>query len=165
MSDATILRPGESTAPPVEANDARLVYIGRIRTPWIEVADCPRMGRPDGPRCRIEIDAVWAPALDGIAAGSLIEAFYWFDRSRRDLVVQAPRHAPALRGTFSLRSPHRPNPIGVSVVSVEAVEGSTLVVRGLDCIDGTPLIDLKPHVCDFAPGAAAPSADSGHGIA
>ena len=165
MNDATSLRPGERTTPAVEANGERLVYIGRIRTPWIEVADCPRMGHPDGPRCRIEIDAVWAPALDGIVAGSRIEVFYWFDRSRRDLLVQAPRHDPAVRGTFSLRSPHRQNPIGVSVVSVEAVEGSTLVVRGLDCIDGTPLIDIKPHVCDFAPGAIEPSAGGDNGVA
>ncbi|MDR3372742.1 MAG: SAM-dependent methyltransferase [Ancalomicrobiaceae bacterium] len=165
MSDATILRPGERTAPAVVADDARLIFIGRIRTPWVEVADCPRMGQADGPQCRIEIDAVWAPALEGIAVGSRIEIFYWFDRSRRDLVVQAPRHAPTLRGTFSLRSPHRPNPIGVSIVSVEAVEGTTLVVRGLDCIDGTALIDIKPHVCDFAPGAGELSADGDHDAA
>jgi tRNA-Thr(GGU) m(6)t(6)A37 methyltransferase TsaA len=149
MSDATMLRPGERTVPAAEADDARLVYIGRIRTPWSDVADCPRMGQADGPLCRIEIEPTWALALDGIAVGSLIEVFYWFDRSRRDLVLQAPRHASTLRGTFSLRSPHRPNPIGVSRVRVEAIEGATLVVRGLDCIDGTPLIDIKPQLCDF----------------
>lgn len=153
MSDATELRPGECTAPAGAPDDARLVYIGRIRTPWTAVNDCPRIGQLDGPLCRIEIDAIWALALDGIAIGSMIEAFYWFDQSRRDLVLQMPRHAPAPRGTFSLRSPHRPNPIGVSAVRIEAIEGTTLVVRGLDCVDGTPLIDLKPRLCDFGSGA------------
>lgn len=153
MSDATMLRPGERTIAVAEANDARLAFIGRIRTPWTDVADCPRMGDPAGPVCRIEVDPVWAPALEGIAIGALIDVFYWFDRSRRDLVLQSPRHSPELRGTFSLRSPHRPNPIGVSVVRIDAIEGSVLVVRGLDCIDGTALIDLKPYICDFAPDA------------
>lgn len=57
----------------------------------------------------------------------------------------------AVHGTFSLRSPVRPNPIGTSIVKLEAVEGSTLLVRGLDCLDGTPLIDLKPDRTPFKP--------------
>jgi tRNA (Thr-GGU) A37 N-methylase len=64
--------------------------------------------------------------------------------ARRDLLVQMPRHASRRSGTFALRSPVRPNPIASSVVELVAVEGNVVVVRGLDCIDGTPLIDLKP---------------------
>jgi len=64
--------------------------------------------------------------------------------ARRDLLVQIPRHAGQRSGTFALRSPVRPNPIASSVVELVTVEANVVVVRGLDCIDGTPLIDLKP---------------------
>ena len=67
------------------------------------------------------------------------------DQARRDLVVQAPRHHSEPRGTFALRSPVRPNPIAMSVVRLVRVEGTTLTVVGLDCLDGTPLIDIKPY--------------------
>ena len=65
-------------------------------------------------------------------------------RARRDLVRQTPAGAETT-GTFALRSPVRPNPIASSVVELVAIEGGTLQVRGLDCIDGTPLLDLKPE--------------------
>jgi tRNA (Thr-GGU) A37 N-methylase len=68
------------------------------------------------------------------------------DRARRDLVIQMPRHLTIARGTFALRSPVRPNPIALSVVRLIKVEGRTLSVVGLDCIDGTPLLDLKPYL-------------------
>ncbi len=66
------------------------------------------------------------------------------DQARRDLVVQNPGHIGTLVGTFALRSPVRPNPIASSEVRLEARDGRRLQVRGLDCLDGTPLLDLKP---------------------
>ena len=63
------------------------------------------------------------------------------------------------RGVFSLRTPVRPNPIGTSIVQLEKVEGSVLLVRGLDCLDGTPLIDLKPDRTLFKPLAPAQAGD------
>ena len=74
-----------------------------------------------------------------------MQVLYWMDRSRRDLVIQVPRHSGKVLGTFALRSPVRPNPIASSVVRLLRIDGTTLHVRGLDCIDGTPLIALKPH--------------------
>ncbi len=67
------------------------------------------------------------------------------DRARRDLVLQVPRHYGAGRGTFALRSPARPNPIALSVVRLVRVDGSRLSVIGLDCLDDTPLLDIKPY--------------------
>ncbi len=78
---------------------------------------------------------------------------YWLDRSRRDLVRQSPRSDGSTVGTFALRSPVRPNPIGTSLVRLVRIEGGTLIVRGLDCLDDTPLIDLKPDRCAFTPMA------------
>jgi tRNA (Thr-GGU) A37 N-methylase len=71
--------------------------------------------------------------------------------SRRDLVLQSPASDGKTRGVFSLRSPVRPNPIGTSIVGLVGREGSTLLVRGMDCLDGTPLLDLKPERTRFTP--------------
>ena len=143
------LREGELAVEMPRANDAGLIFIGRIRTPWTSREDTPRQGRHDGPVCRLEIFEPWVPALKGVDFYSNLEVIYWLHRSRRDLVLQSPKNNKSTRGTFSLRSPVRPNPIGVSSVVLEGIEGATLLVRGLDCLDGTPLLDLKPERCPF----------------
>jgi len=74
-------------------------------------------------------------------------------------VLQSPKKNGKTRGTFSLRSPVRPNPIGTSIVKFVGIEGSSVLVRGLDCLDGTPLIDLKPDRCEFSPLAAQRGGD------
>ncbi|MDZ7709929.1 MAG: tRNA (N6-threonylcarbamoyladenosine(37)-N6)-methyltransferase TrmO [Roseovarius sp.] len=138
---------------PVRA-DAQVQFIGRIHTPWTDRRDCPRQGRVDGPECRVEVFAPWQEALMGVADYAHLDLLYWLDRARRDLVVQNPGNdGVRYFGTFALRSPQRPNPIGLSRVRLVAVEGATLVVRGLDCLDGTPLIDIKPVTCEFTPKA------------
>ena len=131
------------------ASDAGLVFIGRILTPWTSRLECPRQGRQDGPVCRIEIFEPWVAALDGIAAFERLEVLYWLNESRRDLVRQSPANDGKTRGTFALRSPVRPNPIGTSIVKLVGIEGPVLLVQGLDCLNGTPLIDLKPDRCLF----------------
>jgi tRNA-Thr(GGU) m(6)t(6)A37 methyltransferase TsaA len=134
-----------------KAFDAGLTFIGVIRTPWTSRLDCPRQGRPDGPICGIEIYEPWVAALDGIEAFERIEVLYWLHESRRDLVRQSPANDGATRGTFSLRSPVRPNPIGTALATLVTRNGATLSVRGLDCLDKTPLVDLKPDRCLFTP--------------
>jgi tRNA (adenine37-N6)-methyltransferase len=145
------VRRNEVAVEPPASFDAGLVFIGTIRTPWTSRLDCPRQGRRDGPICRIEIYEPWVAALDGIDAYEQIEVLYWLHESRRDLVRQSPASDGATRGAFSLRSPVRHNPIGTSLVTLVARHGPILNVRGLDCIDGTPLIDLKPDRCQFTP--------------
>lgn len=151
MADSDDIRPGETAIAWPGASDAALLFIGRIHTPWTTRADCPRQGRPDGPICRIEVFAPWAEALAGLEAFQTVEVFYWLHRSRRDLIRQSPASDGIARGTFALRSPARPNPIGLSRVALLGIEGAVLTVRGLDCLDGTPLIDLKPDRCHFTP--------------
>lgn len=131
--------------------DAGLCYIGTIRTPWTSRLECPRQGRPDGPLCRIEIFSPWEGALDGIERYARLEVLYWLHQSRRDLVRQSPASDGTTFGTFAIRSPVRPNPIGTSIVELVSVEGSSVLVRGLDCLDGTPLLDLKPDRSLFKP--------------
>ena len=131
--------------------DATVVFIGRIYTPWTDRLTCPRQGRQDGPTCRIEVYQPWVAALDGITEYERLEVLYWLHESRRDLVRQSPRNDGIARGTFSLRTPARPNPIGTQIVKLLRVDGENLFVRGLDCLNGTPLIDLKPNRCAFRP--------------
>jgi tRNA-Thr(GGU) m(6)t(6)A37 methyltransferase TsaA len=147
------LREGELAVEMPQIRDAGLIFIGRIRTPWISREETPRQGRHDGPVCRLEIFEAWAPALKGVEFYRNLEVIYWLHQSRRDLVLQSPKHNKLTRGTFSLRSPQRPNPIGTSIVSLVGIEGNTVLVRGLDCLDKTPLLDLKPDRCEFTPQA------------
>ncbi len=151
MSDQTDIRPGEVQVVPPAAFDAGLWFIGRIATPWRDRADCPRRGDPEaGPLCRVTVFAPWAAGLAGLEEKARVQILYFMDQARRDLVRQSPRRDGSTVGTFALRSPVRPNPIASSVVTLVAVEGDTLVVRGLDCVDGTPLIDIKPEACPHA---------------
>jgi tRNA (adenine37-N6)-methyltransferase len=138
------LRPGEiSVALPPQPH-AGVFFIGVIRTPWQSRRECPKRGSAEGPICSIVVDERWRAALDGVAAYPRIQILYWMHRARRDLVLQRPFQSGRIAGTFALRSPVRPNPIASAIVDLVAVTGTTLEVRGLDCLDGTPLIDIKP---------------------
>lgn len=151
MVQESEIRAGEVVIDAPPPNDAGLVFIGRIHTPWTSRDMTPRQGRIDGPVCRIEVFEPWVPALQGIENYPSIEVLYWLHLSRRDIILQSPKNDGAVRGTFSLRSPVRPNPIGTSMVRLVGVEGANVLVRGLDCLDGTPLVDLKPDRCLFTP--------------
>lgn len=151
MSVAQDLRPGEIVVDLPAGFDDGIYFVGRIRTPWKTRSECPRQGDAEnGPVCRVEVDPLWKEALDGVERHQNFQILYWMDQARRDIVRQSPKSDGNTRGTFSLRSPVRPNPIASSVVRLVGREGSTLLVRGLDCLDGTPLVDVKPVVCDHA---------------
>jgi tRNA-Thr(GGU) m(6)t(6)A37 methyltransferase TsaA len=161
IEDRYGIRDGETAVELPGAGDATVYFIGRIRTPWKERKDCPknaREARESGVVSTIELDPRWAQALQGVESCSHLIVLYWMDRSRRDLVIQKPAHYGVGRGTFALRTPVRPNPIALSVVQLMKVEGTRLSVIGLDCLDGTPLIDIKPY---FASTDSIPDARVG----
>ncbi len=145
------IRANEIAVTPPAASDAGLVFIGRIHTPWSNRLLCPRQGREDGPICRIEIFDPWVPALDGVERFQRLELLYWLDQSRRDIVKQSPANNGETHGAFSLRTPVRPNPIGTSLAVFVERKDNWLMVRGLDCLNGTPLLDIKPDRCQFTP--------------
>jgi len=155
VSHEADLRAGEVAIDLPQEFDAGLYFIGRICTPWTRREDCPKNARESDAVCTIELDERWAPALQEIETCTHLLVLYWMHLARRDLVLQAPRHYARQRGTFALRSPVRPNPIAASVAQLLEVAGTTLAVRGLDCLDGTPLLDLKPY---FASTDAVPDA-------
>lgn len=104
----TRTRPGEILAQMPLHPDEGVWFIGRIHTPWTRREDCPKRGDIDaGPECRIEIDARWAAALEGIAGKPRIQVLYWMHMARRDLLVQTPSHVGHPIGTFAVRSPNK----------------------------------------------------------
>ena len=144
-NDRSDLRPGEIAITLPDAFDAGLYFIGRIRTPWTRREDCPKNAGASDAICSIVVDPRYAAALDKVDTCSHLVVLYWMDQARRDLVVQTPRHYGEGRGTFALRSPVRPNPVALSVVTLLNIEATTLSIRHIDCIDNTPLIDIKPY--------------------
>jgi tRNA-Thr(GGU) m(6)t(6)A37 methyltransferase TsaA len=155
------LRDGEIAVPLPGQFDASVYFIGRIRTPWKTRKDCPknaRAARETGAVCTIELDPRWSAGLKDIERCTHLVVLYWMDKARRDLAVQVPAHLGKGRGTFALRSPVRPNPIAISVVKLVRVDGAKLEVIAMDCLDGTPLIDIKPY---YASTDSVPDAVTG----
>jgi tRNA-Thr(GGU) m(6)t(6)A37 methyltransferase TsaA len=149
------VREGEDAIALPDHFDAGLYFIGRIRTPWTRREECPKNPRESDAQCTIVVDPRYVAGLAGLESCSHILVLYWMDKARRDLVLQAPRHYAEQRGTFALRSPVRPNPIAVSVARLLRIDGNELSVVSLDCLDGTPLLDIKPY---FASTDAVPDA-------
>jgi len=150
---------GEATVELPARFDDGIYFIGRVHTPWKARKDCPKNARESDAVCSVEIDPRWQDALKDVETCTHLVLLYWMDKSPRNLVLQVPgRRAGTQRGTFALRSPARPNPIAMSVVKLLRVDGNTLSVVGLDCLDGTPLLDLKPY---FASTDSVPDAEVG----
>jgi tRNA-Thr(GGU) m(6)t(6)A37 methyltransferase TsaA len=128
------------------ADGERLVVIGHIETPYQTPEDCPYTVNPGGPVCTIVVAQGYASGLTGLTVGDRILVLYWLDRAKRDKPLVGVRRSGKVAGAFAARTPHRPNPIGAAVVTIEAIEGPALKVRGLDCVTGTPLLDIKPAI-------------------
>jgi tRNA-Thr(GGU) m(6)t(6)A37 methyltransferase TsaA len=123
--------------------------VGTVRSPLKSREDCPRQGWEGAPEAWLEIDAVFADALDGLSPGQEIFVLTWLHQGRREVLRVHPRGDPQqpLRGVFATRSPDRPNPIGVHRVAVVAIEpAGRLRVRPLEAVDGTPILDIKPVI-------------------
>lgn len=136
------------------AGDHRLVVIGHIETPYGSPEDCPYTVNPAGPVCRVVVAQKYAAGLTGLEKGNRILVLYWLDRANRAKALVAERRSGKIAGAFAARTPHRPNPIGAAVVAIEAIEGPVLLVRGLDCVSGTPLLDIKPAMrAETPPGS------------
>ncbi len=136
---------------PAQAGQASVAFIGHLRSSWAK-GNCPRNIRQSrergGGAARIELAPGYAPALTGLQVGQMIWVLTWMDRAVRDLALQRPGHVEGPRGTFSLRSPARPNPIAMSLVRITALDAQAGVIGidATDAFDGTPVVDLKPWI-------------------
>jgi tRNA-Thr(GGU) m(6)t(6)A37 methyltransferase TsaA len=128
--------------------NAALKFIGRIKTPYKTLEDCPRNIDPTGPLCKLVINKNMKDGVTGLIPGQKILVLYWFEDVDRSSYQQESRKKGKRLGVFALRSPHRPNPIGAAVVRIESIENMQIFVKGLDCLDGTPLLDIKPAILD-----------------
>ena len=127
--------------------DIEFRQIGVIRSPYTPETGAPRQGRhaPDT-ESRIVVDAQYEAALRDLESFSHIIVLYAFDKSTGwSPLVQTPWEEKS-HGLFATRSPNRPSPIGMTVVRLLRREGASLYVAGLDAFDGTPVLDLKPHI-------------------
>jgi tRNA-Thr(GGU) m(6)t(6)A37 methyltransferase TsaA len=123
--------------------------IGTLHTPWRSIADCPRNGRqPDpAPPCHAEVSAEYVAGLQGLEGFSHLIVLYWMDRAKPPELVFTPPFDDRPRGVFATRSPSRPNPIALSIVAFDGFAApNRLMLRYLDCLDGTPLLDIKPYL-------------------
>jgi len=123
-----------------------LTVIGDIKSGFETLGQCPSSSRFNPNECIIELKQEFAEGLHNIELASHILVLYWFDRANRNALMRKTKPDQAKRGVFASRSPGRPNPIAVSVVKLLGHEGNSLRVSGMDCLDGTKVIDIKPYI-------------------
>lgn len=131
--------------------DGHVLFIGRIRSPWKDRAECPKnMGaaRAAGKAATILVEESYRQGLEGLDRASHVVILSWLQHAPRDLILQKPRHATAASGVFALRSPARPNPVGLHVARLLSIDipSGVLEIEAIDLLDGTPVIDLKPYI-------------------
>ena len=120
--------------------------IGYIESPLTDLASAPRQADEGAPAAWLVFDREVLPALANLRAGDEVLVLTWLDRANRAVLTVHPRGDTSrpIEGVFSTRSPHRPNPIGLHRVAITEVEGNRILVRNIEAIDGTPILDVKP---------------------
>jgi tRNA-Thr(GGU) m(6)t(6)A37 methyltransferase TsaA len=137
----------------------QLTTIGLIHSPYKEGYQTPRQGRLSEEETSLEIFPPFTAALKGIEQNSHLIVLYWGDRANRETLQSRTPYSQELVGVFSSRSPNRPNPIAFCVADLVRLEGNRLIVRGVDALDGSPLLDIKA----YAPAIdSIPEATNGH---
>jgi tRNA-Thr(GGU) m(6)t(6)A37 methyltransferase TsaA len=120
--------------------------IGQVRSPLTDPATAPKQGDEGAPDAWLVLDPEVAEAARDLAVGADVFVLTWLHRARRDVLAVHPRDDPTTpeTGVFSTRSQDRPNPIGLHRVTIAAIDGLRVLARGLEAVDGTPIVDVKP---------------------
>jgi tRNA-Thr(GGU) m(6)t(6)A37 methyltransferase TsaA len=124
----------------------QLTPIGVVESPLTDMDAAPKQGDEGAPEAWLVFQAAVIDGLEGIQAGDEVILLTWLDRARRDVLSVHPRGdvTNPLQGVFNTRSPDRPNPIGLHLVQIVAIDGPRVAVRNLEALDGTPILDVKP---------------------
>jgi tRNA-Thr(GGU) m(6)t(6)A37 methyltransferase TsaA len=130
----------------------RIKPIGIIHSPFKSREDTPIQPFRSRATGQVEVFKEYQEGLDDIEGFSHIILIYWFHKSEGYVLKVKPFLDDTLRGVFATRAPNRPNQIGISVVKLLERNENILYVEGIDVLDGTPLLDIKPHVPDFESG-------------
>lgn len=123
----------------------QLTQIGIIHSPYKEKGQAPRQGRLSQEEMTLEIFPDYAPALKNLDQLTHVIVLYWGDRADRSTLQSPTPFSREPVGVFSSRSPNRPNPIAFNIAELLDVQESALIVRGLDALDGSPLLDIKAY--------------------
>ena len=123
--------------------------IGIIHSPYKVSGDAPRQGRYSEHPMELEIYEQYVGGLKDIDRATHLIVLHWLHHAKRDLLLVKTPHRQKVRGVFACRSPVRPNPIAFNVVKLIGVRENRLTVQGLDALDGSPLLDLKPYYSDL----------------
>jgi tRNA-Thr(GGU) m(6)t(6)A37 methyltransferase TsaA len=131
--------------------------IGVVRSPYKEKVEAPRQGTAGGAKGTVELLPGFEDAVSDLETFDRIWILFWFDQAEGWRPKVLPPRSEEKRGVFATRSPHRPNPIGITAVRLERVSGLVLHVADLDLVDGTPVIDIKPYIpyADAFPDASS----------
>ncbi|MEN6326089.1 MAG: tRNA (N6-threonylcarbamoyladenosine(37)-N6)-methyltransferase TrmO [Syntrophomonas sp.] len=125
--------------------EMRLKTIGIIHSLYMEPGDAPRQGRLAVETAQIEIFPEYLAGLKDIDRVSHLIVLYWCDRSDRDVLQTMTAFSPEPKGVFACRAPNRPNPIAFCVAEILERKENLLLVQGVDALEGSPLLDLKPY--------------------
>jgi len=128
-----------------EIRSMMLEPIGVIHTPYKRREDIPRQGRLSAEICEIEVFAPFSEGLKDIEQCSHLFVIFWLHLANRNLLQATPPHDGREHGVFATRSPNRPNPLALDIVKLIEVDGNRLRVSGMDALDGSLLLDIKPY--------------------
>jgi tRNA-Thr(GGU) m(6)t(6)A37 methyltransferase TsaA len=128
------------------ADDLVLRPIGRVESPLTDLAAAPCQGDEGAPECWLVFGPGVRKALEGLQVGDDIVVITWLHLADRNVKQVHPRGDPdrPLQGVFATRSPDRPNPLGMHVVKILAIDGLRWLVRDMEAVDKTPIVDIKP---------------------
>jgi len=134
-----------------DVENAQLRPIGVIRSSIKSRSEAPRQGTEGAPDVWLEVHRFAAEAMDGLSVGDEIIVVTWLHRANRDVMKVHPRSDPRrqLTGVFATRSPDRPNPLGLHPVTVRRIVKNRLRIGPIEAIDGTPVVDIKPVLCEM----------------
>jgi|SRR5918997_987007 tRNA-Thr(GGU) m(6)t(6)A37 methyltransferase TsaA len=131
-------------------DDGRLLLrpIGTVDSPLTDPASAPKQGHEGSPEASLVFEPTVREGLQDLRVGEQVIVLTWLDRAQRDVLKVHPRGDMSIpeHGVFSTRSPDRPNPIGLHLVEIVAIEGQRVHVRNLEALDGTPILDVKPRL-------------------
>jgi len=122
--------------------------IGTVESPLTDRESAPKQGNEGSPDAWLVFEPTVRDGLQDLRVGELVVVLTWLDRAQRDVLKVHPRGDMSIpeHGVFSTRSPDRPNPIGLHLVEILAIEGRRVQVRNLEALDGTPILDVKPRL-------------------
>lgn len=127
-----------------------LTPIGFIHSPYKDTKDIPIQGKfKPKVKAYVKLKSKYAPGLKDLDGFSHAIILYFFHKSRREDILGKPFLEDKEHGIFAIRSPHRPNHIGLSVVRIEGIKADELHFSGVDMLDGTPVLDIKPYIKHF----------------